>query len=137
MSITEQDIKALTPEHRIVWKEPEGPREVEMGLWLDNGDLRTDAGLVVRWKGGESEVYVRSRIVRIIEPAFVPRRGLVIGKPGYPGSRLVCTDETYWLGFAPAIDYATHWFTNDEARDLIEDHGWKVVDDLTRGASNE
>jgi hypothetical protein len=36
-------------------------------------------------------------------------------------------------GHAPEIDGIRHWLTDDEARDLIEHYGWKVVDDLAKG----
>lgn len=138
MSITEQDIKNLTPEHRVVWKEPGAPREVELGLWVDEeGHLHTDMGLVVRWEDGDVSESALRCIVRIIEPALTPRRGMVIGQadPESRRRRLVHVggSDYPWLGYAPEVDGVCHWWTDAEARDLIENHGWKVVDDLTKG----
>lgn len=130
MSITEQDIKALTPQHRIVWHQPPG-QPVEMGLYEDDsGSLYTDAGHLVLWHGGG--MGMPGSIVRIIPPAFVPRVGMVIGHPDRVGRRLIHTDYavTPWLGYAPEISSGAHWFTSDKARDLIENHGWEVMDDL-------
>lgn len=137
MSITEKDIKRLTPEHRVVWKEREAPREVELGLWEDRaGHLRTDAGQLVRWADGEMFALALP-IVRIIEPAFVPRRGLVIGHPDNVLRRLVCAGDDEWLGWAPEIDDGSRWFDDIEAHALIEGYGWKVVDDLTKEKSDD
>jgi hypothetical protein len=73
MTITEQDIKNLTPEHRVVWKDPNAPREVEMGLWVDKfGRLWTDAGHVMRWGDGGVPAFALDHIVRIIEPTLTP-----------------------------------------------------------------
>ncbi len=73
MSVTEKGIKNLTPEHRIVWKDPRASREVELGLWVDgDGCLYTDAGQIVRWGEGTVSAYSLNRIVRIIEPTLTP-----------------------------------------------------------------
>jgi hypothetical protein len=130
MTITEQDIKNLTPAHRIVWHQPPG-QPVEMGLYVNGrGDVCTDAGHLVRYGDGSTLVISLSRIVRVIPPAFVPRVGLVIGKPDFTDSMLVCVEEGAWLGYAPELDADTHWFTDDAARDLVENYGWKVMGDL-------
>lgn len=136
VTITEQDIRALTPEHRIMWHRPPG-QSVEMGLYVDeDGFLCTDAGHFVRHKDGFTPPDALRYIVRIIPPAFVPRVGLMIGKPGDPSRRLVHTggdagDAGYpWLGFAPELDEDAQWFADDEARGLIENHGWEVMGDL-------
>lgn len=135
MNITEKDIKNLTPEHRVVWKNPDAPREYELGLWEDEGgNLRTDAVVVVRWGNGTVPEYALNRIVRVIPP-FTPRRGLVIGSPDF-GCWLVCFKPDKWYGPAGVI-VGTGPFTDTEARNLIENHGWKVVDDLTNEASDD
>lgn len=138
MSVTKEQIKALTPEDRIVWKEPGGPREVELGLFVDEeGWLVTDMGDVIRRASGSVTDHALRRIARIIPPTFVPRVGMVMGKPGSPSQQLVCFGGGFWLGFAPEINADVHWFTDFEARSLIENHGWKVVDDLTKEKSDE
>jgi len=72
--------------------------------------------------------------------AFVPRVGMVIGKPDDDARRLVCVDDNDWLGYAPELSSAAHWFTDPRARTLIENHGWEVMGDLaapkTDGAGN-
>lgn len=129
MAVTEQDIRALTPHHRIVWHNPPG-EPVEMGLYVnEDGFLCTDVGRIVRYKYNVA-ASARDRIVRIIPPAFVPRVGLVIGKPGHRERRLVRVDDD-WLGSAPEISAAAHWFTEFDARELVEEHGWEVVGDLS------
>lgn len=130
-TITEQDIKALTPQHRIVWHQPPG-QPVEMGLYVDEvGALTTDSGTTVRRGDGSVPLHALG-IVRIIPPAFTPRRGLVIGHPNERYRRLVHTgaDISPWLGYAPEFGDHSDWYTNDGARNLIENHGWEVVDDL-------
>ena len=121
-TITEQDIKALTPEHRIVWHSPPG-QPVEMGLYADGVVLYTDVGDALCYKNGTVPSLVRSRIVRIIPPAFVPRDGMVIGKPYYGYKRMVRI-EGDWLGDATELGADAGWFTDTDARDLIENHGW-------------
>lgn len=131
MSITKEQVKALTPEHRVVWKHPDAPREVETGLWVDMyGSLRMDVGDVVRWVDGGVPAHVLLRIVRIIPPAFTPRVGMVIGKPDVVLRRLVCFRDDEWLGCAPEISEHGYWFTDVDAHDLIENHGWEVMGDL-------
>lgn len=68
-----------------------------------------------------------------VEPAFTPRVGMVIGKPGSTTCRLVCVDgsDEPWLGDAPELDPYRYWFSNADARTLVEDHGWEVMGDLT------
>lgn len=138
MTITEQDIQNLTPEHRIVWRCLDAPREVELGLWEDKqGRLCTDAGHIMRWGDYAVPAVALARTVRIIEPALTPRRGLVIGHPGDFLRRLVCVGDDEWLGWAPEIDDGSTWFGDAEARDLIENHGWQIVDDLTKEKDDE
>jgi hypothetical protein len=132
-TITEQDIKALTPEHRIVWHQPPG-QPVEMGLYVDeDGFLCTDVGHGVRSKNGLVPSFACDRIVQIIPPAFVPRVGMVIGHPDRRGRRLTRVDDADvpWLGHAPEISSAAHWFGDINARRLIENHGWVVMGDLS------
>ena len=141
VNITEKDIKNLTPEHRIVWHEPPG-QAVEMGLYVDEGGhLCTDMGHLVRYTNGAGTPFARTRIVRIIPPPFTPRRGMVIGKPGHPLRRLVrirdVASAREWLGYAPELDGDRHWFTTVQARDLIESHGWRIMDDLTKEVPDE
>lgn len=129
MTVTVQDIQALTPEHRIVWKHPDAPREVELGLYEDGGLLSTDAGHIVRYSDGGVTTLALENIVQIIPPAFVPRVGMVIMKPDSPERVLVCVEKGDWLGYAPELHEGAHWFTDAGARDLIENHGWEVVGD--------
>lgn len=130
MAVTEQDIRALTPHHRIVWHNPPG-EPVEMGLYVnEDGFLCTDVGRIVRYKYNVA-ASVRDRIVRIIPPPFVPRVGLVIGKPGVDPHRLVRFDDGTWLGRADEILEFGYWFTDIDARTLIENHGWQVMGDLS------
>lgn len=131
MSVTEEQIKALTPQHRIVWHLPPG-QPVEMGLYEGSrGGLYTDAGHLLLWRDGGTGR--PGSIVRIIPPAFVPRVGMVIGHPNIGGRRLIHTGDdtdTPWLGYAPEVNRFAPWFTSDEARDLIESHDWEVMGDL-------
>ncbi len=128
-SVTEQDIKNLTPQHRIVWHSPPG-QPVEMGLYADGrGGLWADTGRAIRHGDGNASSSVLPLIVRIIPPAFVPRVGLAIGKPGTPERMLLCVKEGDWIGHAPEISSAAHWFGDTNARSLIENHGWKVMGD--------
>lgn len=130
MTITEQDIKALTPQHRIVWHNPPG-QPVEMGLHVDEfGDLWTDAGHIARYRDGLVPSLALESIVRIIEPAFTPRVGTVIGHPGIVLRRLVRFGDDEWLGCAPEFSDGADWFADIDARDLIENYGWKVMGDL-------
>lgn len=69
MTTTDQDIQALTPQHRIVWHSPPG-QPVEMGLCVSEGGyLLTDAGHLVRYPDGHVVPSVPCRIIRIIPPA--------------------------------------------------------------------
>lgn len=129
MTVTEAQIEALTPDDRIVWKERRSPRGVEMGLHLDDGDLVTDMKHVVRWKDGDMPEFVSERIVRILPRAFEPRRGLVIGDPDDVIARLVCLGPDTWVG---RVEQGTHWYEDADAHNLIENHGWRVMDVLTR-----
>src|SRR5690606_4511714 len=114
------------PQQRIVWHSPPG-QPVELGLYVKGrGDLWTDTGHAIRYTDGTALASVLPLIVQIIPPAFVPRVGMVIGEPNFPESMLVCVEEGDWLGYAPGIDAAEHWHTDAQARDLIENHGWKV-----------
>jgi hypothetical protein len=127
---TEQDIKNLTPEHRIVWHAPPG-QPVEMGLWVDvEGFLYTDVGHLVRHRNGDAMPSALRHTVRIIPPPFVPRVGMVIGKPGVDPQRLVRFEDATWLGRADDILEFGYWFTDTDARTLIENHGWEVMGDL-------
>ena len=131
MTVTEQDIRALTPHNRIVWRRPPG-RPVEMGLYVDDyGGLCTDAGHTIRYPDDSVVASARDRIVRIIPPAFVPRAGMVIGNPDHTGHRLVRFEDATWLGAAPDRLEGWYWFSDDDARTLIEDHGWEVMGDLS------
>lgn len=130
------DVRGLTPEHRVVWKFPGAPREVEMGLWEDrDGCLRTDVGDYLRHASGDAVYLTHERIVRVIDPPFTPRVGMVIGRPSRIGERLVRMRDATWLGSSSSSNAC--WFTDDEARILVEDCGWKVVDDLREGSGDE
>lgn len=126
--VTEQDIKALTPQHRIVWHSPPG-QPVEMGLYVDKyGILRTDTG------SEAITMFALDRIVRIIPPPFT--RGMIIGHPTYEARRLVCWGDGAWLGRAPDIGDG-HWFDDGHVHALIEHHGWVVMPALAGGADDE
>lgn len=138
MSVTAEQIKALTPQHRIVWHEPPG-QPVELGLYVEDEDgfLCTDVGHLVRYQDGSVATLARSRIVKIIDPPFTPKRGMVIGHPNDTSDRLVFLDDVEgisvtWLGRATEISGSRNWFTTDQARDLISNHGWVVVGDLSK-----
>lgn len=128
------NVSRLTDKHRLVIRNYYGDGTHETGLYADiNGDLRvTSTGWVIRWADGDAGER-SSHIVRVIEPRFESKPGMVLTLPGLETE----TDNTYiavrlpdkaggphpWLAsYALAESLHTQqfpWYTDDEVADFV------------------
>lgn len=127
MSVTSEQIAALTDRHRIVAKDhraPEHIKPVELELWVDDeGHLRDSLGVPVRWADGAPAIL--DRILEIIEPPHEFKYGDVIGHPRSSELRAVYLpsgeDDSSWLT-------RNGWATHDWALARLE-NGWVLNPD--------
>ena len=80
--MTDIDVSKLTDKHRLVMKNYLGDGTHETGLcWDNDGDLRaTVTGILIRRKNRAAAF--DDRIVKVIDPPFEPRPGMVLTVPG-------------------------------------------------------
>ena len=82
--MTDIDVSKLTDKHRLVMRDYRGDGTHETGLYSDEeGYLRTTvAGIVIRCPHGRISEYAADHIVKVIDPPFEPRPGMVLTVPG-------------------------------------------------------
>lgn len=80
--MTDIDVSKLTTRHRLVMRDVHGDGTHETGLYVDGNDyLCTVAtGEIVRRPNGSPAAWA-ARIVRVIDPPFEPKPGMVLTTP--------------------------------------------------------